>query len=59
MALMALGKEELDAQAVRETVGCIVKYYEDLKQLEDSGMEDLLSGLPLKEGPTCGQIPCA
>jgi MoxR-like ATPase len=59
MALMALGKEELDVQAVRETVGCIVKYYEDLKQLEDSGMEDLLSGLPLKEGPTCGQIPCA
>jgi MoxR-like ATPase len=59
MALMALGKEELDAQAVRETMGCIVKYYEDLKQLGDSGMEDLLSGLPLKEGPTCGQIPCA
>lgn len=59
MALMALGKEELDVQAVRETVGCIVKYYEDLKQLEDSGMEDLLSGLPLKEGPTCTQIPCA
>ena len=59
MALMALGKGELDVQAVRETVGCIVKYYEDLKQLEDSGMEDLLSGLPLKEGPTCGQIPCA
>jgi MoxR-like ATPase len=59
MALMALGKEELDVQAVRETMGCIVKYYEDLKQLGDSGMEDLLSGLPLKEGPTCGQIPCA
>ena len=59
MALMALGKGELDVQAVRETVGCIVKYYEDLKQLEDSGMEDLLSGRPLQEGPTCGQIPCA
>jgi MoxR-like ATPase len=59
MALMALGKEELDVQAVRETMGCIVKYYEDLKQLKDSGMEDLLSGLPLKEGPTCTQIPCA
>jgi len=59
MALMALGKEELDVQAVRETMGCIVKYYEDLKQLKDSGMEDLLRGLPLKEGPTCTQIPCA
>ena len=59
MALMALGKEELDVQAVRETMGCIVKYYEDLKQLGDSGMEDLLSGLPLKEGPACGRIPCA
>ena len=59
MALMALGKEELNVQAVRETMGCIVKYYEDLKQLGDSGMEDLLSGLPLKEGPACGQIPCA
>ena len=59
MALMALGKQELDAQAVRETVGCIVKYYEDLKQLEGPAMGGLLSGLPIKEGATCNQMPCA
>ena len=59
MALMALGKEELDAQALRETVGCIFKYYEDLKQLDNSGMDNLLSGLPRKDERTCAGIPVA
>ncbi|HEX7373273.1 MAG TPA: hypothetical protein VF372_10650, partial [Thermodesulfobacteriota bacterium] len=56
-ALMALGKKELDRDAVRETLGCVFKYYEDLKQFEESG--DLLSSLPLKDDRTCTQIPCA
>jgi MoxR-like ATPase len=59
MALMALGKEELDAHALRETVGCIFKYYEDLKQLDNSGMDNLLSGLPRKDDRTCARIPVA
>ncbi len=57
MALMALGKEELDAGAVRETLGCIFKYHQDLKQLEEYGVENLLSSLPPSDGLTCTQIP--
>jgi len=59
MALMALGKEELDAQALRETVGCIFKYYEDLKQLDNSGMDNLLSGLPPRDDLASAHIPRA
>ena len=58
-ALMALGKKELDRDAVRETLGCVFKYYEDLKQVEEVGVEDLLSSLPPKDALTCTQIPCA
>jgi len=49
-ALMALGKEELDADVVRATMGCILKYYEDIKNLEESGVENLLDGLPGRKG---------
>jgi MoxR-like ATPase len=59
MALMALGKEELDAGAVRETLGCIFKYHQDLKQLEEYGVENLLSSLPPRDDLTCTQIPRA
>ena len=57
MALMALGKEELDAGAVRETLGCIFKYHQDLKQLEEYGVENLLSSLSPSDSLTCTQIP--
>ncbi len=46
MALMALGKDELDPEAIRETLGCIFKYREDLRQVEGSGVEKILEGLP-------------
>jgi MoxR-like ATPase len=49
-ALMALGKEELDTDVVRETMGCILKYYEDMKNLEESGVQNLLDGLPGRKG---------
>jgi MoxR-like ATPase len=58
-ALMALGKEELDAAAVRETSGCIFKYYEDLKLLEESGAENLIGLIPRRDDLTGAQIPCA
>jgi MoxR-like ATPase len=58
-ALMALGKEELDAAAVRETSGCIFKYYEDLKLMEESGAENLISLIPRGDDLTGAQIPCA
>ena len=58
-ALMALGKEDLDAEAVRETLGCIFKYYEDLKQVEETGVHSFLGLLPRKEDLTGAQIPCA
>ncbi len=58
-ALMALGKEDLDAEAVRETLGCIFKYYEDLKQVEETGVHNFLGLLPRKEDLTGAQIPCA
>jgi MoxR-like ATPase len=58
-ALMALGKEELDAVAVQETLGCIFKYYEDLKLVEGSGVETLLGLIRRRDDLTGAQIPCA
>ena len=58
-ALMALGKEELDSEAVRETLGCIFKYYEDLKQVEELGLPSFLGLLPRKDDLTGAQVPCA
>ncbi len=46
MALMALGKEELDAEAVQETLGCIFKYREDIEQMKESGIKDLIGASP-------------
>jgi MoxR-like ATPase len=58
-ALMALGKEDLDREAVQQTLGCIFKYYEDLKQVEELGLHSFLGLLPRKEDLTGPQIPCA
>jgi MoxR-like ATPase len=59
MALMALGKEELNAATVKETLGCVFKYYEDLKQVEEMGVENFLGNLPPRDDLTCTQIPRA
>jgi MoxR-like ATPase len=58
-ALMALGKEDLDAEAVRETLGCVFKYYEDLKQMEEAGIQTFLGLLPRKDDLTGSRLPCA
>jgi len=56
-ALMALGKEELDAATVRETLGCIFKYYEDLKLMEESGAENLMGLIPCGDDLAGAQLP--
>jgi MoxR-like ATPase len=58
-ALMAMGRKELDGAAVRETLGCIFKSYEDLKMVEESGAEDLLGLIPRRDDLTGARIPCA
>ena len=58
-ALMAMGRKELDAAAVRETLGCIFKYYEDLKMIEESGVENLLGLISRRDDLTGARIPCA
>ena len=42
-ALLALHKEELDADSVRETLGCILKYQDDIKRIEDDGIEAMVA----------------
>ncbi len=42
-ALLALHKEELDPQSVRETIGCILKYQDDIKRLEENGIDGIVA----------------
>ena len=42
-ALTSLGRHQLDAQAVEETMGCIAKSMEDSAALKNAGIEKLLS----------------
>ncbi len=42
-ALLALGKDRLDAQAVEETLGCFSKSIEDTAKIEDTGIATLLA----------------
>ncbi len=41
-ALIALHKEELDSDSVKETIGCILKYQEDIKQIKEDGFDRLV-----------------
>ena len=41
-ALAALGQEELDATLVEETLGSVLKYYEDLELVRDDTLASLL-----------------
>jgi MoxR-like ATPase len=41
-ALAALGKEELDAAVVEETLGAVLKYHEDLLAVQDSALAELV-----------------
>ena len=42
-SLMAMGARELDTQAVSETLGALLKYQEDLEQVDDSVVDRLLA----------------
>jgi len=42
-ALLALHRQELDPQSVRETIGCILKYQDDIKRVEEDGLERLVA----------------
>jgi len=42
-ALLALHRQELDPQSVRETIGCILKYQDDIKRVEEDGLDRLVA----------------
>lgn len=42
-ALLALHRSELDVDAVRETVGCILKYQDDIKRVQEDGLEGMVA----------------
>ena len=42
-ALLALHRQELDPQSVRETLGCILKYQDDIKRVEEDGLDRLVA----------------
>ena len=43
MSAMSLGKHQLDARTVEETIGCVTKSMEDTEKLKAAGIERLLS----------------
>ena len=42
-ALLALHRNELDVNAVRETIGCILKYQDDIKRIQDDGLDSMVA----------------
>ncbi len=42
MALLALGKNELDVSTVDRTMGCMLKSTEDIAKLKSAGIENFL-----------------
>ena len=42
-ALTALGRQELDAEIVEQTLGSVLKYKEDLESVRDSALADLVA----------------
>jgi MoxR-like ATPase len=42
-ALVLLGKDRLDAEAVEETLGCVLKTAEDMDRIRSEGIESILS----------------
>ena len=41
-ALAALGRQDLDARTVEETLGSVLKYHEDLLSIRDEALADLV-----------------
>ena len=42
MALNALGRKELDAEVVRQTLGSVLKYREDIETVQDETLSRLV-----------------
>ena len=42
LALLALGIEELDARTVDATLGCVLKYKEDIEKLQEDGLAQVI-----------------
>ena len=42
LALMAMKMDELDAQTVDATLGCVLKYKEDIEKIQDDGVPQLI-----------------
>jgi hypothetical protein len=40
MALMTVGRKYLDVDIVRETIGCILKYQDDIKRFQEEIWSD-------------------
>lgn len=49
MALMALHAHSLERSTVRETLGCIFKYQQDLERFSEEGLEDMMASIGLGE----------
>jgi len=47
MALLALHADHLDRTVIKETLGCILKYQEDLQLMSDETIEDVLDRIGL------------
>jgi hypothetical protein len=44
-ALIELHKDHLDRTAAEETLGCIIKHFEDIKKLKEGYLDSCLSAL--------------
>ena len=44
MALNALGRQEIDAEVVEQTLGSVLKYREDIEQVRDETLSRLVDG---------------
>jgi MoxR-like ATPase len=53
-ALIHLHKDQLDRPAVEETLGCILKHYEDLKKMKELDLGPCLSQIGVDEEGCCG-----
>ncbi|WP_324716639.1 MoxR family ATPase [Carboxydochorda subterranea] len=42
-AMVALGRREIDPESLDQTLGCLVKYRDDLEQVRRSGLRELVS----------------
>jgi hypothetical protein len=50
MALMAMERDSLDEEVVRETIGCILKYHDDIRRFTEEIWSDHEKRVPYLEG---------